>query len=279
MYSTSVSLDHFTSKLNVQSCHPSRFNLIDDDENNSGGTPVTSSGGACSNRASRTDLNSCAQNVELLTPQQKDAVRFIRWVKFSLARREFKNAFKPYDIKDVMQQYSEGHADVVGRVRYMQSRINTVNMGLIGLMKVVQEMQMAQMDRMDRLERTVQSMASQLLANQNNQHHCCHQIEHRDFFHHHHHQQHSPHYSDDTSTIFAQTPNADSHQRHQQKAKFIWPPVDDEHLDDVIEEKHQMEHKDDNNADDDKFSCYSSTTGSPKWNRSDGSKRHRHFSN
>lgn len=153
------SLDHFHgSKYNVQ-C--SRFNLIEDDDKFSQG------GGCISNHNSHNDLTTATTIISshkphMLSEVQKNCIRFVRAVKFSLARKAFKNAFRPYDIKDVMQQYSEGHADVVGRVRYMQARINTVQANICGIAKLVQEMQTIQVEKIDYLEQTVRLLVERI---------------------------------------------------------------------------------------------------------------------
>ncbi len=118
---------------------------------------------AASKQNSHSDLHTL--NLEsggILSNAQKNAVRFIRAAQYEVALREFKNAFKPYDIKDVLQQYSEGHSDVVGRVRCMQSGINAVHVALGGVMKMMAEMQHRQTEKIDRLEATVQALLRRL---------------------------------------------------------------------------------------------------------------------
>nr|CAD2154607.1 unnamed protein product [Meloidogyne enterolobii] len=59
-----------------------------------------------------------------LTETHKNAIRAIRKIKYFVARKKFQQARKPYDVRDVLEQYSQGHLNMMVRIKELQRRLD-----------------------------------------------------------------------------------------------------------------------------------------------------------
>ncbi|XP_034543663.1 potassium voltage-gated channel subfamily KQT member 5 isoform X2 [Notolabrus celidotus] len=114
----------------------------------------------------------CEISVEDLLPSVKSVIRAVRIMKFHVAKKKFKETLRPYDVKDVIEQYSAGHLDMLCRIKSLQTRVDQIlGRGQIPLDKKIREKllsdgdileDMSMLGRVCKVERQVQSIESKL---------------------------------------------------------------------------------------------------------------------
>uniref|UniRef100_H3CZW3 Potassium voltage-gated channel, KQT-like subfamily, member 2a n=1 Tax=Tetraodon nigroviridis TaxID=99883 RepID=H3CZW3_TETNG len=56
----------------------------------------------------------------------KVTIRAVCIMKFLVSKRKFKESLRPYDVMDVIEQYSAGHLDMLCRIKNLQTRIDMI---------------------------------------------------------------------------------------------------------------------------------------------------------
>ncbi|XP_031607362.1 potassium voltage-gated channel subfamily KQT member 1.1 isoform X2 [Oreochromis aureus] len=65
-----------------------------------------------------------ASSVSQLTEPHRKAIRVIQRMRYFVAKRNFQQARKPYDVRDVIEQYSQGHLNLMVRIKELQRRLD-----------------------------------------------------------------------------------------------------------------------------------------------------------
>ncbi|XP_048357402.1 potassium voltage-gated channel subfamily KQT member 4 isoform X2 [Sphaerodactylus townsendi] len=117
----------------------------------------------------------CDLTFEDIMPAVKTLIRAVRILKFLVAKRKFKETLRPYDVKDVIEQYSAGHLDMLGRIKSLQTRVDQiVGRGAIAVEKKTREKgekasmevelvdELSMMGRVVKVEKQVQSIEHKL---------------------------------------------------------------------------------------------------------------------
>ncbi|XP_048873726.1 potassium voltage-gated channel subfamily KQT member 2-like isoform X11 [Brienomyrus brachyistius] len=68
----------------------------------------------------------CEFVTQELTPGLKVTIRAVCIMRFMVSKRKFKESLRPYDVMDVIEQYSAGHLDMLSRIKSLQSRVDQI---------------------------------------------------------------------------------------------------------------------------------------------------------
>uniref|UniRef100_A0AAY5EX88 Potassium voltage-gated channel, KQT-like subfamily, member 5b n=1 Tax=Electrophorus electricus TaxID=8005 RepID=A0AAY5EX88_ELEEL len=114
----------------------------------------------------------CEISSEDLSAAVKAAIRAVRIMKFHVAKKKFKETLRPYDVKDVIEQYSAGHLDMLCRIKSLQTRVDQIlGKGQVPVEKKPREKLLSEgelledvsmLGRVCKVERQVQSIESKL---------------------------------------------------------------------------------------------------------------------
>ncbi|KAG7238169.1 hypothetical protein INR49_031174 [Caranx melampygus] len=105
----------------------------------------------------------CEISVEDLLPPVKSVIRAVRIMKFHVAKKKFKETLRPYDVKDVIEQYSAGHLDMLVDQILGKGQIpldKKIREKLLSDGDILEDMSM--LGRVCKVERQVQSIESKL---------------------------------------------------------------------------------------------------------------------
>nr|XP_033770060.1 potassium voltage-gated channel subfamily KQT member 2 isoform X2 [Geotrypetes seraphini] len=109
----------------------------------------------------------CEFVTEDLTPGLKVSIRAVCIMRFLVSKRKFKESLRPYDVMDVIEQYSAGHLDMLSRIKNLQSRVDQiVGRGPVMTSKSPGDGEMPEdpsmMGRLGKVEKQVLSMEKKL---------------------------------------------------------------------------------------------------------------------
>uniref|UniRef100_A0A8C7JYX9 Potassium voltage-gated channel subfamily Q member 5 n=1 Tax=Oncorhynchus kisutch TaxID=8019 RepID=A0A8C7JYX9_ONCKI len=118
-------------------------------------------------------MNGCACVCRTLTDLCVIPPTFpLRIMKFHVAKKKFKETLRPYDVKDVIEQYSAGHLDMLCRIKSLQTRVDQIlGKGQIPMDKKIRDKlhpdgdtleDMSMLGRVCKVERQVTSIESKL---------------------------------------------------------------------------------------------------------------------
>ncbi|XP_022079349.1 potassium voltage-gated channel subfamily KQT member 1-like [Acanthaster planci] len=101
------------------------------------------------------------ETVTSLTPIHKIAIRAIRRIQYLVARKKFQQAKKPIDVRDVIEQYSQGHMNMMVRIKELQRRLDQT-VGKPGAYLTIDKRKQTILARMSIMENQMYVMDSKL---------------------------------------------------------------------------------------------------------------------
>ncbi|XP_044281507.1 potassium voltage-gated channel subfamily KQT member 1 isoform X2 [Varanus komodoensis] len=63
-------------------------------------------------------------HISHLREHHRSAIKVIRRMQYFVAKKKFQQARKPYDVRDVIEQYSQGHLNLMVRIKELQRRLD-----------------------------------------------------------------------------------------------------------------------------------------------------------
>ncbi|XP_069480235.1 potassium voltage-gated channel subfamily KQT member 1 [Ambystoma mexicanum] len=63
-------------------------------------------------------------HISQLKEHHRAAIKVIRRMQYFVAKKKFQQARKPYDVRDVIEQYSQGHLNLMVRIKELQRRLD-----------------------------------------------------------------------------------------------------------------------------------------------------------
>jgi potassium voltage-gated channel KQT-like subfamily protein 5 len=60
-------------------------------------------------------------------PDQLILIRILLMIKYFVAKKKFKLAHKPYDFKDVIDQYTQGNLDIIVKIKELHRKLDQIN--------------------------------------------------------------------------------------------------------------------------------------------------------
>ncbi|KAI7814826.1 potassium voltage-gated channel subfamily KQT member 1.1 [Triplophysa rosa] len=77
-------------------------------------------------------------HVSQLRDSHRTAIRVIQRMRYFVAKKKFQQALKPYDVRDVIEQYSQGHLNLMVRIKELQRRLDQ-SLGKLSLFQTSSE--------------------------------------------------------------------------------------------------------------------------------------------